>query len=394
MKHMFKKLAFAAVAATTVAGLASCKGGNTTEEKPHITVGVIQDYGNNFVAMQNWLNEAQSVLNFTWDYVLMDSRNDANNLTALQNKLNAGTQGIISMVDMQKNNLSALLKNIEANDAYYAGYLQDMTNAGDLLDNERILGSVTDGESGPARGEALFNQLVKTNYRKVVFAQFPSAYFPAVVGAVDKFKELAITYNASHDDKFTYYSGSGDNYPAADTYQMTFQTATLPDAEYNAWKSAGVEAVVSVNSLAKRLVGPTAKDSGDPIKIYSVGWDDEILANFGEDKVVRTQAQSQAEYIVYPLVQILNAIRGQRYTDEPKTGKDKVLTGHYIFITSNADLEAGKTNTMNFSQDHAYSKTIIKVEEARKLLASDGGTFANMKAKLDSFTSSYVLYRK
>jgi len=192
---MFKKLAFAAVAATTVAGLASCKGGNTTEEKPHITVGVIQDYGNNFVAMQNWLNEAQSVLNFTWDYVLMDSRNDANNLTALQNKLNAGTQGIISMVDMQKNNLSALLKNIEANDAYYAGYLQDMTNAGDLLDNERILGSVTDGESGPARGEALFNQLVKTNYRKVVFTQFPSAYFPAVVGSVDKFKELATTYN-------------------------------------------------------------------------------------------------------------------------------------------------------------------------------------------------------
>ncbi len=393
MKNIFKKVAIAAVAATTVVSLASCGSGQ--EETPRITVGVIQDYGNNFVAMKNWLDEAKDKLGFTWDYVLMDSRNDANNLTALQNKLNAGTRGIISMVDMQKTNLSALLKNIEANDAYYAGYLQDMTNAGELLDNDRILGTVTDGESGPARGEALFNQIVNTTYRKVVFAQFPSAYFPAVVGAVDRFKELATAYNSNHDDKFTYFEGTGDKYVAPDTYQMTFQESALPDAVYNEWKAADVQAVVSVNSLAKRLVAPAAKDtSGNPIKIYSVGWDDEILPNFGEDKIIRTQAQSQAEYIIYPLIQILNAIKGKKYSDEPTKGEDKVLTGHYIFVTSQADLSAGQENTMNFSQDHAYSKTIITVEKAQELLASNGGTFAKMKETLNSFTSQYVLYRK
>jgi len=393
MKNIFKKVLFAAVATTTLVSLAACNGGK--EETPHITVGVIQDYGNNFVAMQNWLNAAKDELGFTWDYVLMDSRNDANNLTALQNKLNAGSRGIISMVDMQKSNLSALLKNVEANDAYYAGYLQDMTNAGELLDNERVLGTVTDGESGPARGEALFNQLVKTTYRKVVFAQFPSAYFPAVVGAVDKFKELATAYNSNNEDKFSYFEGTGDKYVAPDTYQMTFQESALPDPVYTEWKNAGVQAVVSVNSLAKRLVAPAAKDnSTNPIRIYSVGWDDEILPNFGEDKLVRTQAQSQAEYIVYPLIQILNAIKGKKYSDAPTKGSDKVLTGHYIFITSQADLDAGKLNTMNFSSDHAYAKTIIKVEKAKKLLASNGGTFAKMKTTLDSFTSDYVLYRK
>ena len=386
---LFKKFAFAAVAATSLIGLASC--GGATEEKVNITVGVTQDTGNNFQSMKTFLDALSEPLNFTWDYQLMDSRNDANNLTALQNSLNSGTRGIINMTDMTANNLQTLLKSLELNDAYYAGYQTDMTNAAKagLLDNERIVGTVTDGESGELRGEVLFNQIVKTNLRKVVFAQFPAAYFPAVVGAVDKFKELATAYNASHDDKFTYYTGSGDTYPDANTYQFQFSVAKLPDAEYDAWKSAGVEAVIAVNSLAKRLL------TGDKsIKIYSVGWDDEVISDFGADKTIRTLAQTPAETILYPLIKVLNAIRGNNYSDEPTKGSDTVVTGHYIFVTSTEDIAAGKTNSMNFSEDHAMSRSLITVADAAKLLASNGGTFAKLKATIDSWDSDYVLYRK
>jgi len=396
-KNLFRFAAGAIVAAGAVAGLASCNGNGASLEKAYITVGVTQDTGNNFISMKTWLDGVKSELNFEWDYVLMDSRNDANNLTALQNKLNSGTQGIITMTDMAANNLQTLLKNLEANDAYIAGYQTDLTNANKagLLDNARIVGTVTDGESGAMRGETLFNQVVKSTNRKIVLAQFPTAYFPAVVGATEKFEELAAEYNKTHDDKFSFYSGSGDKYPSEHVYQMTFQEASLADATYDAWKADGVQAVVAVNSLAKRLLAPAAKDSNNPINIYAVGWDDEIMSSFGEDKIIRTQAQTQAETILFPLVQLLNAIRGQKYSDAPTKGTDKVVTGHYIFVTNAADLAAGQKNTMNFSQDHAMSRALIDAAGAKALLAGQSGaTYAKLKETLDSWNTQWVLYRQ
>lgn len=396
-KNLFRFAAGAIVAAGAVAGLASCNGSGASLEKAYITVGVTQDTGNNFISMKTWLDSVKSELNFEWDYVLMDSRNDANNLTALQNKLNSGTQGIITMTDMAANNLQTLLKNLEANDAYIAGYQTDLTNANKagLLDNARIVGTVTDGESGAMRGETLFNQVVKSTNRKIVLAQFPSAYFPAVVGATEKFEELAAEYNKTHDDKFTFYSGSGDKYPSEHVYQMTFQEASLADATYDAWKADGVQAVVAVNSLAKRLLAPAAKDTNNPINIYAVGWDDEIMSSFGEDKIIRTQAQTQAETILFPLVQLLNAIRGQKYSDAPTKGTDKVVVGHYIFVTNAADLAAGKQNSMNFSEDHAISRALIDAAGAKALLAGQSGaTYAKLKETLDSWNTQWVLYRQ
>lgn len=396
-KNLFRFAAGAIVAAGAVAGLASCNGSGASLEKAYITVGVTQDTGNNFISMKTWLDGVKSELNFEWDYVLMDSRNDANNLTALQNKLNSGTQGIITMTDMAANNLQTLLKNLEANDAYIAGYQTDLTNANKagLLDNARIVGTVTDGESGAMRGETLFNQVVKSTNRKIVLAQFPTAYFPAVVGATEKFEELAAEYNKTHDDKFSFYSGSGDKYPSEHVYQMTFQEASLADATYDAWKADGVQAVVAVNSLAKRLLAPAAKDSNNPINIYAVGWDDEIMSSFGEDKIIRTQAQTQAETILFPLVQLLNAIRGQKYSDAPTKGTDKVVTGHYIFVTNAADLAAGQKNTMNFSQDHAMSRALIDAAGAKALLAGQSGaTYAKLTETIDSWNTQWVLYRQ
>ena len=387
-----KKLTIVAAAAVA-ASVASCNKG---AEKVHITVGVQQDTGNNYLSMVNFLNGVKDELNFEFDTVLMDSRNDAKNLDALQNSLNSGTRGIINMTDMSANNLSTLLKNLEANNAYYAGYMVDLTNAknGNLLSNKRIVGSVTDGEGGASRGESLFNEVVKTNNRKIVFAQFPEAYFPAVTGAVARFKELAAEYNETHDDKFSYYETSlGANYPETSTFQMTFQMSQVPAAEYAAWDDANVDAVVAVNSLAKRIL-PAAKTDSTPINIFSVGFDDEILDDFGENKVIKSLAQTQAESIFYPLVQVLNAINGKEYSDAPTNDEEKILTGHYVYLTNTADYEAGKANTMNFSADHGFDKTLIDAKTVKSLLAGEeNASFAKLKATLDSWTSEYVLYR-
>ncbi len=389
-----KKLLTLAAATTGIAALASCN--NNGAEKVHITIGVQQDTGNNFLSMKNWLDGVKDELGFEYDYVLMDSRNDSKNLDALQNSLNSGTRGIINMTDMSANNLSTLLKKVEEADAYYAGYLVDLTNAkkDNVINNKRIVGAVTDGEGGAARGESLFNQIVKTNNRNLVFAQFPETFFPAVKGAVARFKELATAYNETHDDDFTFFEGTGDNYPESSTFQMTFQMNQLPAATYTQWKSAGVQAVVSVNSLAKRILPATTSDN-DPIKIFSVGYDDEILTDFGDNKVIKTLAQSQAESIFYPLVQILNAVNGKEYSDTPKTNEEKILTGQYVYLTSTADYEAGMKNSMNFSKDHGFDKALIDAKTVKSLLAGEkDASFAKLKSTLDSWTSEYVLYRK
>ena len=387
-----KTLTKAAAVGLCFAALASCQ--NADADKPNITIGVQQDTGNNFVSMKNWLDGVKDELGFTWDYVLMDSRNDAKNLDALQNSLNSGTRGIINMTDMSENNLSTLLTNLEENDAYYAGYFIDMANSKNLLDNKRIVGSVTDGEGGADRGETLFNEVVKTNNRNIVFAQFPEAYFPAVKGAVAKFKELATEYNKTHEDDFTFFEGTGSNYPEVSTFQMTFQMSQLASAVYDEWDQAGVDAVVAVNSLAKRIL-PATTGKTDPIQIFSVGYDDEILGSFGEDKPIKALSQSQAEAIVYPVIQLLNAIRGKSYSDAPTKGADKVVTGHYVYLTSTEDLEAGRKHSMNFSVDHGFDKTLINAQEAKALLAGEkDASFAKLKGVLDSWTSDYVLYRK
>jgi len=393
MKKIFKALAVTGVALSATAGLASCNKG--AEEKVSIVIGVQQTSGNNYESMCNFLDDLKGELNFDYETVLLESRNNDKNLSTFQTKMLAGAQGIISMVDMDKANLSKLLADCEKNDVYYAGYMSDFANVNKdetIMNNKYMLGTVSDGEiDGAVRGEFLFNQVVKSTDRKIVFSRFPVYAYPSAVASINKFKELADAYNATHDDDFTYYT----NNDGSDTYEFGFTTPTLPDAEAQAWKNANVDAVVAVNSLGKRLLPAFKSNNMDTTtNIYTLGWEDNIISDFGDDKCVKTLGQTPAETIVYPLVRILNAARGKSYSDEPSMN-DKVVTGRYTYLASTADLNNGRINSMNFSTDHSVSHAIISKAEVKALLAGEkDATYKKLVDTLNSWDSQYALTRK
>lgn len=393
---LVKKLGVAAIALSMATlGLTSCT--SSGDETIRIVIGVQQTQGNNYEAMCNFLDDIKDDLGFEYETTLLESRNNDKNLTTFQTKMLTGIHGIISMVDMDSANMSKLLEECEKNDVYYAGYMSDFANSNqneEIMGSKYMLGSVSDGEiDGAVRGEFLFNAIVESDDRNVVFARFPLYAYPSAAQSIAKFKELALAYNETHDDDFTFYSEAGNE--NADTYEVSFTESQIPDAQITKWNNAGVDAVVSVNSLAKRILpGIKSANLDNTISIYSTGWEDNIIDDFGDDKCIKTLAQTPAETIIYPLVRILNAARGNEYSDEP-AWNEKIVTGRYVYISSTQDLADGRENCMNFSLDKDPSRALISKEDLKALLAGeDGAIFAKLVETLNSWDSEYVLRRK
>lgn len=390
MKKLVKTLSILGLAALGTAAVASCGEKNDATDgesfdKVKITVGVSQDTGTTFQAMSNWLNSAKDVMNFEWDYVVLD-RTNSKNVTAFQNKLSTGTNAIISMADFEQNNLALTLRDLETNDAYLAGYETEFANAttSGQISNSRIVGTVTDGEGGPSRGETLFNQVVKTTNRKIVFAQYKSQFFPSVKGAVAKFMELAEEYNQTHDDKFTFFQDSASAKYDEDGHSLVCNFGeNLSDAIHSDWQNANVDAVVAVNSVAKLMLTTLQKGN---IKLFSVGFDDETGKELGNGTLM-SLSQTPAEVIFVPVLEVLNALRGKSYSDKTS----KIATAHYVYLNSQDDLTQAKAKIMNFSDNHDIEHALITPQVASTMLAQNSGTtYKAITDLLDSWVASNI----
>lgn len=401
-KSIFKKVAAVALTAAVVGSVGAMATGcnNGGKETVDITIGVQQTTGNNYEAMVKFLDNIKGEVGFTYNTVLVGRDNNAN-LTTYQNAIASGTQGIISMVDMDNANTKTLLQDCAEAHCYYTGYMTDFANvtstrngATDLSDNEYMLGAVSDGEDGANRGQFLFDSLVETNVRKVVLARFNKNYFPAVIPGIAKFKELVETYNASHDDDFEIYSDSSDNTFKDDgAYQCEFNQQVAA-ATLTKWNQAGVKGIVCFNSLGKLfLQNLKAQNLTSAMPVWTCGWDDSLVADFGSDKPIRAMCQTPCETIVYPLVRIINAVRGNSYSDEP-AGKAKIIEGNYVYLGSTQDLTDGKQHCMNFNENRDISCALINAEGINNLLAgANGASFSKLKSTIASWNTEYVLRR-
>ena len=403
MKKIAKRALCALLACTTIAGagvgLAACDDSNN--ETVQLVIGVQQTTGNNYNSMCNLLDALKEELNFDYTTVLVDRNADAA-LSTYQNQLIAGAQGIITMVDVDASTTRAIIEDCEEYGAYYAGYMTDFANTfanNDsaqaanveyIMNSDAMLGAVTDGDivrDGGTRGEFLFNEVVKTESRVVTLCRAPLYAYPVAATAIERFKELAEEYNATHDDDFTIVESVG----AADygALEIGFSMQNVPDATVQQWVADGVEAVIAVNSLGKKIL-TNVQTSAPDIDIYQVGWDDNIISAFPD--TIKTLCQTPAETIVYPLVRVLNAVRGNSYEDEPADKEDALISGQYLYITSEEELEAARTACMNFSEGNSVEYSLISVEEVKSLLAGEeGATFQKLVDTISSWTSENVL---
>ena len=404
MKTKFLKRALCTtLACATVAGLGvgltACQPSDS--ETVRIVVGVQQTTGNNYNSMCNLLDALKDELNFEYTTTLVDRNADAA-LSTYQNQLLGGAQGIITMVDVDAATTRKIIEDCEANNAYYAGYMTDFANTFAntdsaqaenveyILNSDAMLGAVTDGDivrDGGTRGEFLFDAVVKTDARVVTLCRAPLYAYPVAATAIDRFKELVEEYNAANEDDFTIVESVG----AADdgALEVGFSMQNVPDATVQDWKEKGVEAVIAVNSLGKKLL-TNVQTSAPEIGIYQIGWDDNIISAFPQ--YIKTLCQTPAETIIYPLIRVLNAVRGNSYTDEPADVEDTLISGQYIYITSKEELEKGRSSCMNFAEGNPVSASLISVEEIKSLLAGEeGASFKKLVDTISSWTSENVL---
>lgn len=403
-KHFLKRALCATLACATIAGsvvgLTACNGGGNNQ-KVSITIGVQQAEGSNFQSMCNFLDSLKEELNFEYSTSLLRAGSDAANLVTLENAALSGADGIINMCDMSAAGTKALLDKCAQTETYYAGYMTDFTqtfnntkaddqaNVNAIKSSKYMLGAVTDGGDGQSRGKFLFDEAVKNNHRKVTFARSPLDAYPIAAVAINEFKRLATEYNENHDDKFEFIANAN----GSDTLEVGFYgpSGTVSDATVQGWKASGVEAVIAVNSLGKKLLTPINTANAN-IAIYQVGCDNDIKGDFPTK--IKTLCQTPAETIIYPLIRIINAVRGESYSDEPTDKAKTVITGDYSYLTTSADLTSAVQYSMNFSEDHSVSRAIISKEDVKALLASEGGTFKKLSDTIASWDTKYALYRQ
>lgn len=396
----FKRALCTTLACATVAGIGLGMTACADNENVHIWIGVQQATGNNYDSMCNLLDALGEEYNFTYTAELMDRNADAA-LSSVQNALLSGAQGVIAMTDTDTSTNKRIVEMCEENGAFYAGYMNDFksifdpeeTSAADaqyILESDNFLGSVTDGDivrDGGTRGEFLFDAVVKTDARVVTLCRAPLYAYPVAATAIDRFKELVEEYNAANEDDFTIVESVG----AADdgALEVGFSMQNVPDATVQDWKAKGVEAVIAVNSLGKKIL-TNVQTSAPEIGIYQIGWDDNIISAFPQ--YIKTLCQTPAETIIYPLIRVLNAVRGNSYTDEPADVEDTLISGQYIYITSEEELEKARTSCMNFAEGNPVSASLISVEEIKSLLAGEeGASFKKLVDTISSWTSENVL---
>lgn len=400
MKKLFKVLGTTALVGAAALTVTSCgkkdstttenpgtTGGSTTQvwkkpaKKSKIVIGVQQDTDPNTIAMKNILDALKDDLNFTYETMLLNSRDSAANLTKYEEKLTMGFNGIITMADLDKPQAEALIADCEESKAYYAGYKLDMAAAlssTTVKNSKYFLGSTSDGElDWGLRAETLFNALKASTDRKIVLASFSSNYFPQATVALTRFKELVAAHNtANPNDQFTYGKYTNNQ----DTWTCMFKA--MEDADKVALKTQNVDAVISMNSVAKYVLPNLDKS----VHLYNPGYEPTYDSEFGADKQLRCQGASPADHIILPLIRIINAVNGA----DPIPVADKIAVGNYIYMTKAEDLTKLKSSVTNFTTDHAFKDCLFTLDQAKELYkAAD----SKLTALTNTWTTQYVLSR-
>ena len=123
MKKISKILSTAVIAGVAGLTLASCNGNGGTKQAK-ILLGLQQKGDANTLAVESILDSLKDELNFTYEEVLLNSRDSVANLNTYNEKLSMGFNGIISMADLDAAQAKELIQNCEDAGCYYIGYKQ------------------------------------------------------------------------------------------------------------------------------------------------------------------------------------------------------------------------------------------------------------------------------
>lgn len=133
-------------------------------------------------------------------YTTLSTYDEATNLTAIQNLISAGCEGIILTADM---GTVSILEECEAADVYLAGFLCDFNQSfytahDDVFGNPNFLGTVCDGwRDASPYGEMVAEEVIAKGYKNVGILVFPAFAYPNQMEVAKTFMAKIDEYNAT-----------------------------------------------------------------------------------------------------------------------------------------------------------------------------------------------------
>ncbi|MBN2221978.1 MAG: sugar ABC transporter substrate-binding protein [Vallitaleaceae bacterium] len=317
------------------------------------------------VAYETAVNYATMIceeLGYEFQVVYGDPYNDpAGNLSAVKNGM---TKDVVALIASQDGGIKDIMA--EFPELYVAGYNTDMLSvfgegaaAAELLNNDRFLGTICDGEyDGRITGQQMAAAVIEKGYKKISTIMFPGFAYPNLVAAEASFREEIARYNDSTES---------DIEIVGDTKVLEFQPLE------EAWFLEGRDDLDGIVAFCAGVlfVYPTMKSAivngscSPNTKLITGGFDTDeaIVADIGDEGVIQYLNFSPTENIAWSLIMIDNAIGEKMYSDFP--GAERIASIPYV-IDSKMDIENVMTKSMNGTAD--VTLTQLGFEEIKGLL--------------------------
>ena len=388
MKPMKKALALI-LALVMVFALAACGSSGSTSAPAssgsdgaatvaHHKIGVAHytDSGKGVDSLRAFLEGVGPALNVEYAYATLSTYDEATNLTAIQNLISSGCEGILMSADM---GTVSILEECQAAGVYLAGFLCDYNQSywtanEEVFGNPNFLGTVCDGTADLAPyGELIAEQVIAKGCKHVGVIIFPEYAYPAHATCAEAFRAKIAEYNAT--------AAAADQIEVYDNEVLNF--APLDDTYFSNYPE--MDCLFSVAAGAGFVYPVMVKNNKTDIPLYTSGFEGtEDAENFGTAGNGCYQATrcAPAEAVMYPLALMVDKLNGAAYADLPE--KAERVDCSPIIILSDEDMAAVKAGSMYYSADFANS--LISAEEACNLCAcfNPNATYAGLVEAVNS----------
>lgn len=344
-----------------VFGLTACgtktstnEGNNEKKDLSDVTIGIVgySDSGtayDSIVAVYNQISEATGI---KFKYVKGSSFDESVNVTAVQNLISSGCNGIIMTMD---SGMASVMKEANAAGVYVAGFLNSMDQSFEKIkDDKYFLGTVSDGYlDGSKIGQKAAELVIRDKKRNVGVITYPHNYFPTHAQADKAFRAAIEEYNnkATETDKINLY----------ESVQLSFKALEPTYFQKNS-------EIDGIFGMGLTFIYPTMVNSNiENVTLYSTGYDTaESYVKGFESGVIGMETCSNTEALVYPVSLIANAVKGKQFSDKPASAE--AVETNTVFLTSEDELNAFQTNAIYHSGDVSHS--LLKDEDIKNLMTA------------------------
>jgi len=315
-----------------------------------VKIGVLgyMQSGETLDAMTAYLDALSEEVGFTYEYVAGSSYDEQTNITAVQNLIASGVDGIILAMD---SGTSSIIKECESAGVYLAGFVTDFDRSFDSIKaNPYFLGNVCDGKYNQSEiGGRAAELLISDGNKKAGIVTFPLNYFPHKKEAIDEFANKIEEYNKTAAETIEIY----------DTQELSF--TQLEDTYFKTYPE-----IDSIFGLASGYIYSTMVSAGKTdVDLYYTGYKKDDIAAF-EKGDIRMMTLSNIEALSYPLAMILNQVSDMPYADKPQEA-ERVDTS-IVFVTNNDELKALQEKCLYYTTD--MEQSFISAEGFKQYLTA------------------------